>query len=256
MDLLGLTKHEIKELTKWEGTLWAKERYEKEHNIIIRDTTGDVAGEWIPPHLRQPRSAPKSEGMDYVGCATVGTVEVGGSETSDDMEDDEEDSETDIDSVGVESNRRLLSEHTSRSIGSHEVLDEEFEEWLKSAVESGREGRGSGSNPSNRSSPPLPPRYLQAARLGQLPEDVRDLLRVGWLANTESRSQSRSTPNRAYSPSGQRRLRQTMRSETHNPSTSTSRYAAQDRAALENVDRARLARLVRLHGPNASLDGP
>jgi hypothetical protein len=38
-DNLGLTKSEIASLTKWEGTRWAKERFEREQGIVIRDTT-------------------------------------------------------------------------------------------------------------------------------------------------------------------------------------------------------------------------
>lgn len=38
-DNLGLTESEIASLTKWEGTRWAKERFEREQGIVIRDTT-------------------------------------------------------------------------------------------------------------------------------------------------------------------------------------------------------------------------
>lgn len=40
-DILKLTPSEIAELAKWEGTRWAKEKYELEEGISIRDTTGD-----------------------------------------------------------------------------------------------------------------------------------------------------------------------------------------------------------------------
>ncbi|CAK7224288.1 hypothetical protein SBRCBS47491_005498 [Sporothrix bragantina] len=40
-DALRLTPTEIANLTKWEGTRWAKERYEKEQNIVIQDTAAD-----------------------------------------------------------------------------------------------------------------------------------------------------------------------------------------------------------------------
>ncbi|KAI9824174.1 MAG: hypothetical protein M1826_007432 [Phylliscum demangeonii] len=39
-DDLGLTKHEILTLCRWEGTLWARESYERMEHITIRDTTG------------------------------------------------------------------------------------------------------------------------------------------------------------------------------------------------------------------------
>jgi len=40
-DSLRLTRSEIATLTKREGTKWAKEKYEKEQGVIIRDTTAD-----------------------------------------------------------------------------------------------------------------------------------------------------------------------------------------------------------------------
>ncbi|KAL1902679.1 hypothetical protein Sste5346_001121 [Sporothrix stenoceras] len=40
-DALRLTPSEIANLTKWEGTRWAKERYEKEQSITILDTAAD-----------------------------------------------------------------------------------------------------------------------------------------------------------------------------------------------------------------------
>src|ERR1700712_1190171 len=40
-DVLGLTTYEIGELCKWEGTLWARQRYERDEGIKVTDTTGD-----------------------------------------------------------------------------------------------------------------------------------------------------------------------------------------------------------------------
>src|SRR6187549_1751815 len=51
-DNLRLTNAEISGLTKWEGTKWAKERYEKEQGIVIRDTTADGFPDWIEPEHR------------------------------------------------------------------------------------------------------------------------------------------------------------------------------------------------------------
>ena len=53
-DALGLTSSEIAGLAKWEGTKWAKERYEMEHGIKIRDTTGDCIHDWVDPELCRP----------------------------------------------------------------------------------------------------------------------------------------------------------------------------------------------------------
>ncbi|TKA74019.1 hypothetical protein B0A55_06174 [Friedmanniomyces simplex] len=40
-DALGLTYNEIQEFCCWEGTKWARERYEKDEGVVVRDTTGD-----------------------------------------------------------------------------------------------------------------------------------------------------------------------------------------------------------------------
>lgn len=40
-DDLGLTAHEISELCKWEGTLWARQRYERDERIKVTDTTAN-----------------------------------------------------------------------------------------------------------------------------------------------------------------------------------------------------------------------
>lgn len=45
-DALGLTPSEISALTRWEGTKWAKDKYELEHGVVIRDTAGDHMLTW------------------------------------------------------------------------------------------------------------------------------------------------------------------------------------------------------------------
>ncbi|KAK5130867.1 hypothetical protein LTR08_001588 [Meristemomyces frigidus] len=40
-DSLGLTYNEIQEFCCWEGTKWARERYEKDEGITVHDTTGN-----------------------------------------------------------------------------------------------------------------------------------------------------------------------------------------------------------------------
>lgn len=55
-DSLGLTDSEIQDFCCWEGTKWARERYEKDECIKVLDTTGDE----IKPFV-DPRTAPNSE---------------------------------------------------------------------------------------------------------------------------------------------------------------------------------------------------
>lgn len=47
--LLGVTDTEILDLARWEGTLWARQRYEKDEGIKILDTTGDEIKPWVDP---------------------------------------------------------------------------------------------------------------------------------------------------------------------------------------------------------------
>jgi hypothetical protein len=47
-DALGLTPYEIGELCKWEGTLWARQRYERDEGVKVEDTTGSEIKPWKP----------------------------------------------------------------------------------------------------------------------------------------------------------------------------------------------------------------
>jgi len=78
---------------KWEGTRWAKEKYEKEHSIKIRDTTGD----WVDPKLRQPTR--NTQMFPTVQEEKIEPVQLYG-----DMEDmdDGDESDMEINSVDVE----------------------------------------------------------------------------------------------------------------------------------------------------------
>ena len=47
-DQLRLTNHEIQSLCKWEGTRWARERYERDVGIKVRETTWDDVALAVP----------------------------------------------------------------------------------------------------------------------------------------------------------------------------------------------------------------
>ena len=51
IDNLGITDQEIKDLARWEGTLWARQRFERDEGIRVRDTTGDGIVGWVDPRL-------------------------------------------------------------------------------------------------------------------------------------------------------------------------------------------------------------
>lgn len=131
-DALRLTKSEIAELTKWEGTRWAKEQFEKEQGIKIRDTTGDCIHDWVDPRMRehvrvlpQPQEAAVEQMVDVDEGDTEG------------MDEDVDESDMEIESVGVELNERLRAAVAARAAGSDAIMDAEWEQWLKDAVEAG-----------------------------------------------------------------------------------------------------------------------
>lgn len=62
-DELGLTAFEIGELCKWEGTLWARQRYERDEGVRVLDTTGNEIRSGIDePPLRVGASCRASGG--------------------------------------------------------------------------------------------------------------------------------------------------------------------------------------------------
>jgi hypothetical protein len=175
-DALRLTPNEIAGLTKWEGTKWAKERYEKEQGITIRDTTEDEFTPWTEPADRQPRQQQAfeepGEGVD---------------ETMAEDSDDEP-----LASVGVDLNERLRERVDLRNVSGDlsMSLDDEWEQWLKNALETGElpeiADRIAQANGVPRSSPgsitpsSFPPRLITAARDGQwndIPEYLHSILR-------------------------------------------------------------------------------
>ncbi|OSS52446.1 hypothetical protein B5807_01871 [Epicoccum nigrum] len=46
-DALGLTESEIQGFCRWEGTLWARERYERDEGVRVVDTTAMEIGAWV-----------------------------------------------------------------------------------------------------------------------------------------------------------------------------------------------------------------
>lgn len=128
-DALRLTPNEISALTKWEGTKWAKERYERENNCLIRDTAADGMPIWDPSHQntrRQPHSV----------AQPIREAPITHGDSVTEVED--EDSEGEWESVGVSLNERLQERLAARAAGDSTLpLDEAWEEWFKDAVETG-----------------------------------------------------------------------------------------------------------------------
>jgi hypothetical protein len=192
-DNLGLTRSEIAGLTKWEGTRWAKERFEREQGIIIRDTTSDTIADWVEPSLRVP-IAPQAHRADV---EDMEDIQEDGEAEENELEDDGEDSDNEMQSVGVELNERLRAAVAQREAGNGgTVMDEEWEQWLKDAVENGRlppflssELSPNANVPGTRPAtdpPAMHPRLLNAARLGQwqqIPDFLHNIVRQNIEAN-------------------------------------------------------------------------
>jgi hypothetical protein len=52
-DDLRLTESEIWSFCRWEGTLWARRRYERDEGVTVEDTTGNEIGPWVDPRKRR-----------------------------------------------------------------------------------------------------------------------------------------------------------------------------------------------------------
>lgn len=169
-DALRLTEWEIANLTKWEGTRWAKEKYEEEQGITIRDTTADGFPDLT--YLRdRVRIEPESSSELYREAAPEAVKE-----DEDEIMNEDGDKAT-SDEGGIDSALTVppaFSGH--QSIVSNNVLAAlSDEEWLKIAIETGQLPRHSDITSSELSAP----RILAAAREGrwhEVPTIYRDVL--------------------------------------------------------------------------------
>jgi hypothetical protein len=180
-DGLRLTPAEIAGLTKWEGTKWAKERFEKEQGIHILDTAGDGFPDWVEPEdrptTRSTRTALRALSLEQEDGADTGDEEMDAEDSDDEM----------TRSIGLALNERLRERVARRDAGdTSAVLDEEWEQWLKNALETGQLNLPAdqvfwqldeGITLPQRV---FPPRMLSAARAGQwheIPDSLHDMIR-------------------------------------------------------------------------------
>jgi hypothetical protein len=151
-DRLGLTEAEIQGFCRWEGTLWARERYERDEGVKVVDTTGAEIGEWI-----DRRRFPKAQ----INVKTDIEVEIEqvaqhnasrqqhqhqhqhqradvDTQMQDEDDDESEEDEEELDSsVGFSLNARLLQAAALRDQGANVPMDPEWEQYLKEAQERG-----------------------------------------------------------------------------------------------------------------------
>jgi len=144
-DALDLTESEIASLVRWEGSLWARQRYERDEGIIVRDTTGDEILPWVRTPERDPQNITiktnievEIEEVDPMSEHGVLADEMVMDESGNvEMEDDSEDEvET---SIGIDLNQRLMA--AAEVAGEQGIpagaVDPEWEAYLKEAAERG-----------------------------------------------------------------------------------------------------------------------
>jgi hypothetical protein len=117
-DELGLTKNEIYSICQWEGTKSAKDKYEKDAGKEITDTTlDDVA-------VEEERQAP------------VAYFHGEEDEQSDISEDEMDTMPNEVrESYGVQLNEQLRAAADAQARGEPVVFDEQWEQWMKEALE-------------------------------------------------------------------------------------------------------------------------
>lgn len=133
-DELGLTSSEILALCVWEGTKSAKDKYERDAGRPIRDTTidGIPQAEYI---VTRPIAYFSD---DYEWQSSTGRttrIENIHHETIDEGQMTDEDEIDTHNSVGVQLNQELRRAADARARGEPAIFDEQFEEWMKEALE-------------------------------------------------------------------------------------------------------------------------
>ncbi|KXX82921.1 hypothetical protein MMYC01_200666 [Madurella mycetomatis] len=214
-DGLRLTPAEISGLTKWEGTKWAKERFEREQGYPIHDTTADGFPNWADPEARgRPLGESQSAGAEETQGPVPQPDENVDEEEEEEQDGDEDDeSDGELESVGVALNERLRERVALRNIsGDHSMpLDEEWENWLKNAIESGelphvadQIARFPGQHSRLTADDIFPPRMMAAARRGnweEIPNFLRDMIRQA-LESGERSGQATTAATSNARPSG------------------------------------------------------
>ena len=140
---LRLTDAEIRQLCNWEGTLSAREEYERIHKVKIKDTTWDgiepfVSGSSIAvmaPRVAENQVEEMNEFEDN-GDGEYENMEESEDEDIGFAEEEEQASEDEFQpSVGLDLNQRLIAATEARARGEEVVLDAAWEQWLKEAAE-------------------------------------------------------------------------------------------------------------------------
>ncbi|KAK1830322.1 hypothetical protein QBC39DRAFT_113577 [Podospora conica] len=227
-DNLGLTHSEISSLTKWEGTKWAKERFEAERGITIRDTSFDEFPDFVPPEER-PRPVERSQ--PETGRSVSQQEEGELPELATACDNPAEESDEELESVGEALNEQLRERVDLRnSSGDLSVsLNEQWEDWLKNAIESGDIHAGAlemsitASRPLLATDDIFPSWMVAAARSGEwetVPSFLRNMLRQSLEEQRTSTTQRRAPRDREARATSS--LNPSSRSTAWGPDTSAS----------------------------------
>ncbi|OKL59591.1 hypothetical protein UA08_05347 [Talaromyces atroroseus] len=142
-DDLRLTEAEIASLCRWEGTKSARERYEKEEGVKVNDTTADDVRPATPAPFPSARFPTDDEATisdsEYSSAKQGGPVQelLSIVTTQQNETEDGDFSDEEMESYGVQLNQRLIYATAARERGNNMPLDEDWEQWLKEAVERG-----------------------------------------------------------------------------------------------------------------------
>ena len=153
-DALALTEGEIAGFCRWEGTKWARERYERDEGIKVQDTTGLDIPEWVDPRktkkARVESPTVNKKGSDGIHIKRETTVEIqriqhGRVDTEMRDDEDHEDEEDDDLEDAAEEEEDTLTEPRQPHSGSTNTfaatstdgrpLIRSRAEWEQAAVE-------------------------------------------------------------------------------------------------------------------------
>lgn len=154
-DQLGLTESEIRGFCRWEGTLWARQRYERDEGIKVRDTTGIEIGEWVDTRKTRgaSHSGPTAKGINVKVDIEVEIEEVADGEevtdalrptdtemqdgNDDDAGDDAETENEPLDPHNLDDTTRSELNARLAELTANMAMDPAFELYLKEALERG-----------------------------------------------------------------------------------------------------------------------
>jgi hypothetical protein len=212
-DELRLTSGEIYHLCRWEGTKWAKDKYEKDHGMKIKDTTWDdikpVQKRRLPVTSVPGRSyRTQSGGRVHEGVAVVAN-EYGYLSSQPPRNPCNEVLSS---SVGMSLNQRLRAATAARLRGQDVGLDPAWDHYMKES-EGRRSSSRYGSLPPSLTSSNPPVSSRSRSRWSQT---IPDIFRFGSSTSRSADAQRRMVPPPAL-PSSRHRS-----STTSNPRSSSS----------------------------------